>query len=496
MKILMIYPEYPATFWSFKYALNFVSRKASYPPLGLLTISSLLPGSFQKKLVDMNVRKLKDRDLDWADYVFISAMNVQKESARAVVERCKRKNKRIVGGGPLFTIQPEAFADIDHLILDEGEITLPLFLSDLSRGTPERVYSSKERPDIRKTPVPDWSLINFKDYATVLIQYSRGCPFKCEFCDVAILNGKTPRTKSAAQVINELDSVYRLGYRGAVFFVDDNFIGNKRDVKEMLSHLVKWQEKRDYPFTFLTEASVNLAEDRHLLDLMSRANFNKVFLGLETPSKESLTETGKMQNVACDVEQAVKTIQQHGMEVMGGFILGFDSDTKPIVFNNLIQFIQNLGVVTAMVGLLNAIPQTPLYKRLAKEGRLLGDMSGSNTDATMNFRPRMDPEKLINGYKKVLAHIYSPQEYYKRIDTFLNNYTPKARSRIRVREVKAFCKSIFRIGLFSRCSFHYWRLLIKTLFKKPRAFPVAVEMAIIGHHFRKLAKEVNKGCSV
>lgn len=496
MKILMVYPDYPATFWSYKYALNFVSKKSSYPPLGLLTVSSLLPGHFRKKLVDMNVHKLTDNDLDWADMIFISAMDIQKERTREVIERCRDKGKMTVGGGPLFTIQPEAFPDIDHLVLDEGEVTVPRFLEDLSRGTLKRVYSSKKRPDIRKTPVPDWSLINFKNYATILVQYSRGCPFKCEFCDVAILNGRTPRTKSSLQVLNELDSVYNLGYRGAIFFVDDNFIGNKKAVKEMLASLIEWQEKRDYPFTFLTEASVNLAEDQQLLEMMSLANFNKVFLGLETPSKESLTESGKLQNVNCDVEQAVRTIQHHGMEVMGGFILGFDSDIRPSVFNNLVQFIQNLGVVTAMVGLLNAIPQTPLWKRLAQEGRLLGDMSGSNTDATINFIPKMDRDKLINGYRNVLANIYSPRQYYQRVDIFLNNYNPRARTRIRFREIRALCKSIFKIGIFSRCCFHYWRLLIKTLLKKPRAFPVAVEMAIIGHHFRKLAKEVNRDRSL
>ncbi len=491
----MIYPDYPVTFWSFKYALNFVSRKASFPPLGLLTVSKLLPGHFRKKLVDMNVDKLKDKDLDWADMVFISAMDIQKNSTRKVVERCKKKNKKIVGGGPLFTIQPEAFVDLDHLVLDEGEITIPEFLADLSDGNLKRVYSSKKRPDIKKSPVPDWSLINLKDYATILIQYSRGCPFNCEFCDVAILNGRTPRTKSPLQVIGELDTIYNLGYRGSVFFVDDNFIGNKSLVKKMLASLVEWQKNRDYPFTFLTEASVNLAEDQELLDLMSKANFNKVFLGLETPSKESLTECGKIQNVNCDVEKSVKTIQQHGMQVMGGFILGFDSDIRTSVFNNLIEFIQNLGVVTAMVGLLNAIPQTPLWKRLAKEGRLLGSMTGSNTDATINFITKMEPEQLKNGYKKVLANIYSPRLYYQRIETFLDNYSPRARSRISLREIEAFLKSIFKIGIFSRFSFHYWRLMIKTLFKKPKAFPMVVEMAIIGHHFRKLTKEVTKGHS-
>ena len=485
MNILMVYPRYPDTFWSFKHVMGFMRKKAAYPPLGLMTVAAMLPHGWNKRLVDLNVSELKEEDVRWADMVFISAMLVQKAGVEEVIARCK--GKVVVAGGPLFTSQ--RIPGVDHYVLNEAEVTLPRFLRDLAKGSAKKVYSSKIRPDIRQTPIPQWDLIDFRDYMTVGVQYSRGCPFNCEFCDIVIMNGRVPRTKTPEQVINELQALYRTGYRGSLFLVDDNFIGNKARVKELLPVVIEWQKKRKYPFKFLTEASINLADDEHLMELMSAANFFKVFLGLETPSTAGLEECSKMQNTKRSLPDAVWRIHQHGMQVMGGFIVGFDSDTEHI-FQAQIEFIQKIGVVTAMVGLLNAIPQTRLWNRLKDEGRLLSDSTGENTDATINFVPKMDTAKLIEGYKRILSTIYSPRVYYERINQLIAHYRPTVRSHVSWRELHAFFMSMWRIGVVSRSRFLYWKLIFKTLFTKIRAFPVAVELAICGLHFEKSVQRI------
>jgi radical SAM superfamily enzyme YgiQ (UPF0313 family) len=492
-KILLVYPECPNTFWSFKNILNFISKKAAFPPLGLLTISSMLPKSWERKLIDMNVKKLKDDDIKWADFVFISAMLVQEESVKEIIEKCKKLNKKIIAGGPLFTTQHKKFKEVDHLILNEGEITLPLFLKDLEKGKPKKVYTSEKRPDITKTPIPDWDLINFKDYVTMLVQYSRGCPFNCEFCDIIIMNGRIPRTKTPEQTIKEIQTLYDKGWRGSVFIVDDNFIGNKKRVKEMLPKLIKWQEKKNYPFKFLTEASLNLAEDKKLMGMMSKANFNKVFLGIETPSINSLKECGKYQNTKRDLAESVKIIHKNGMQVMGGFIVGFDND-KESIFEAQIKFIQKVGIGTAMMGILTALPKTRLWHRLKKEGRLLKDTTGENTDGDINFIPKMGKEKLLEGYKKVISTIYSPKNYFKRLNTFFKHYTPKykEKKKVSLENISAFFKSIWKIGIVSKARSYYWKLLFKVGFTKTKALPLAIEQAIYWKHFSEIAKKVSK----
>ncbi len=491
MNVLLVYPQYPNTFWSFKHVLKFISKKASFPPLGLLTIAAMLPKEWNLKLVDANVKEITDQELEWADMVFISAMTVQKKNAQEIITRCKEKEKKIVAGGPLFSTFHENFKEVDHFVLNEGEVTLPLFLKDLEEGHPQPMYTSTERPDITKTPVPYWDLINPKDYSAMAIQYSRGCPFNCEFCDIVIMNGRIPRTKTSEQVITEFQTLYDNGWRGTVFVVDDNFIGNKLKAKELLPHVIKWQEQHKYPFLFLTEASTNLADDEELMNLMTKANFSRVFLGIETPSEESLIEAGKIQNTSRNLLDTVKTIQQHGMQVMGGFIVGFDHDTESI-FQSQINFIQQAGCVVAMVGVLTAVPQTRLWHRLKAENRLLKEFTGENTDAKINFIPKMGEEKLLNGYRKLLSTIYSPKEYYERINTFIQNYSPKAKTKIKVQEIKAFLLSIWKIGIFSNSRKYYWKLLFKTFFKKTKAFPVAVELAILGLHFQKIAEKCIK----
>ncbi len=489
--ILLVYPEYPQTFWSYKHALKFISKKAAFPPLGLLTVASMLPEEWGKRLVDVNVRGMEDKDIEWADMVFVSAMIVQKESAGEIIGRCKAMGKKVVAGGPAFTTQVEAFGGVDHFVLNEAEVTLPMFLKDMKKGTLKRVYSSGKRPDITKTMPPMWSLVNFKDYATMLLQYSRGCPFNCEFCDIIIMNGRVPRTKTPGQMINEVQQLYDAGWTSSVFIVDDNFIGNKESAKKMLALLIKWQKNHKYPFKFFTEASINLAADEELMRMMSAANFDKVFLGIETPNLDSLKECSKVQNTAVDLAKAVRAIHQNGMQVMGGFIVGFDSDTESI-FRKQIRFIQKTGIVTAMVGMLNALPQTRLWHRLKAEGRLHGGTSGENTDGTVNFEPVMGKQALVEGYKKMVHSIYSSKNYYRRINTFLKSYKPTARGRISKDDLSAFLKSIWKIGILSRERFLYWKLILKTSVQNRKALPVAIELAIVGMHFARISQGIVK----
>jgi len=489
MNILLVYPKYPETFWSFKHILKFVSKKAAFPPLGLLTVAALLPDEWDKRLIDVNVNELQDQQIAWADMVLISAMLVQAESAQEIIHQCKLLGKTVIVGGPAATTQHDRFTGVDHFVLNEAEITLPMFLSDWAKGNVKPIYTCTDRPDIKQTPLPQWSLITLSDYVTMPVQYSRGCPFNCEFCDIIELYGQKSRTKAPEQMVQEMQSLYDMGWRNDVFIVDDNFIGNKVNVKKMLSSLIKWQKEHHYPFTFTTETSVNLADDEELMQMMSSANFHKVFVGIETPNIDSLEECGKYQNVSRDLEAAVKTIQQNGMQVTGGFIIGFDSDTESI-FDTQIRFIQKVGIVTAMVGLLNALPQTRLWHRLQAEGRLLGESTGENTDASINFIPTMAREKLLAGYQKILGTLYSPKHYYARINTFISNYHPRVKARISLQDLTSGARSIWYIGILSKARFLYWKLIVRTCIKKTKALPIAIELAIYGLHFEKVSERI------
>jgi radical SAM superfamily enzyme YgiQ (UPF0313 family) len=495
LKILLVYPQYPDTFWSFKHALRIASKKATHPPLGLLTIAAMLPQDWEKKLVDMNTTTLTDKDVKWADYVFISAMVVQQESVTEIIKKCKRLGTKMVAGGPLFTSEHEEFQDVDHLVLNEAESTLPLFLEDLSKGCAKHIYTSAERPDISKTPVPQWSLLKMKKYTTMSIQYSRGCPFDCEFCDIVVLNGNRPRTKTKDQILAELEAIYIRGWRETIFLVDDNFIGNKRKLKEeILPAIIKWQEDRKYPFGFMTEASINLADDEELMNLMGAAGFDTVFVGIESPNEESLAECNKNQNINRDLIASIKKLQNHGMQVHGGFILGFDSDPDSI-FKIQSNFIQRSGIVTAMVGLLNAPRGTKLYQRLKKENRLLENSSGDNTDGSLNFVPKMGREKLINGYRQVLTTIYSSKHYYNRVKIFLKEYKPRKKkgiTQLRFCHIRALLKSMWVLGVLDRDRLYYWRFFISTVLKNPRSFPMSMALAVYGFHFRTIVRKYTK----
>ena len=494
MKILLVYPRYPDTFWSFRHALKFIFKKATFPPLGLLTVAAMLPEEWEKKLVDLNITNLTDKDIKWADYVFISAMVVQDDSAREVVDRCKKLGTKIVGGGPVFSLGYEEFGhdDIEHLISDEAEDLLPLFLEDLEKGCAKHSYASEGFPDIKKTPVPLWSLIDRKKYQSMTIQYSRGCPFNCEFCDIVIMNGHVPRTKTAAQIVAELDALYDMGWRASVFFVDDNFIGNKRKLKsEILPAIIKWMEERKRPFAFFTEASINLADDEELMRMMVKAGFDTVFVGIESPNEESLVECNKVPNKNRDLLASVKKIQNHGLQVQGGFIVGFDSDPVSI-FKSQIDFIQKSGIVMAMVGVLMAPPGTRLYKRLKQENRLLPGGTGDNTDGSTNFIPKMGHEALVRGYKHVVDTIYAPKPYYERIRTLLREYKPGSTRRIKISflHLLALMRSTWVLGVQEKGRVHYWKLVIWTLLKKPRTFPLSMTLAVQGFHFRKVAAKI------
>jgi radical SAM superfamily enzyme YgiQ (UPF0313 family) len=486
MRVLLIYPEFPDTFWSFKHALQFIRKRASLPPLGLLTVAAMLPRAWEKRLVDMNVQKLSAADLAWAEIAFVSAMAVQRDSAQGVIARCKAAGLRVVAGGPLFTAEPAQFDNVDHLILNEAELTLPPFLADFERGCASRVYSSAEYADIRETPAPLWELADRDRYATMAVQFSRGCPYNCDFCNVTVLLGHRPRLKIAAQIVAELDALYRLGWRDTVFFVDDNLIGNKKALKEcLLPALIEWRKGKT-GMTFNTEASINLADDEELMSLMVQAGFDMVFIGIETPSEEGLAECGKKHNTRRDLIEDVKRIQRHGMQVQGGFIIGFDSDTASI-FQRQIEFIQKSGIVTAMVGLLQAPLGTRLYERLAREGRLLRAFSGDNTDGLTNIIPRMNLDSLQKGYRTVLQTIYSPANYYARVRTFLREYKPPTVTvPMNFQHVLALFRSILRMGILGRQRLEYWKLFFWALFRRPRLFPLAITFTIYGFHFRQV----------
>jgi radical SAM superfamily enzyme YgiQ (UPF0313 family) len=492
MNLLMVYPEFPDTFWSFKHALKFVNKKVSNPPLGLMTISALLPKDWNKKLIDTNIYTLTDQMIEWADLVFISSMDVQRSSVEKIIDRIHQHGKKIAAGGPLFTEDYEQFPGVDYLVLNEGEITLPLFIKDYLAGSPKHIYQTDQYADMHLTPAPDISIIKLSDYDCMSIQFSRGCPFHCDFCNVTALLGHTPRLKSSAQIIAELDQLYAAGWRRNVFFVDDNFIGNKKILKEdILPALINWRKGKT-GCLFLTEVSINLADDKELMNMLVKAGFISVFIGVETPDELSLANCNKKQNEKRDLISDIHEIQNNGIQVMGGFIVGFDSDTANI-FDRMIEFIQKSGIVTAMVGLLQAPNNTELYRKLEQQGRIIKEMTGDNTDGTSNIIPIMDPNQLRDGYLQIMDKIYSPKYFYQRVKTFLREYQPaKADVTIEINEVFALLKTIVLIGFNPREAIYYWDLFFWALFTCPSKFPLAITLTVYEYHFHKVAQQNRK----
>jgi len=492
--ILMVYPEFPTTYWSMKYSLSFIHKKSSLIPLGLLTVAALLPKEYNVTLIDMNVKKLTMKDIKEADMVFISAMIVQKNSFDEVVALCNQLNIPVVAGGPYPTSSHEKISGVDHFVLNEAEITLPPFLYDYEHGKPEHMYTTTEKPDITATPAPRFDLINFRDYNNVALQNSRGCPFNCEFCDIIELFGRVPRFKDSEQFVEEMDLVYQQGFRGSLFIVDDNFIGNKNKVKELLRKIITWQRKHSYPFSLFTEASINLAGDDVLLHLMVEAGFDMVFVGIETPDAEALKSCNKSQNLNIDLFMRIQKIQKAGLEVTGGFIVGFDNDTEDI-FERQIEFIQRAGIPMAMVGILGALPHTQLSKRLKKEGRLKAETaySGNNTHSLeMSFVPVMPEKKIIEGYKRIISELYSPRKYFERCYTLLTRLpigVQKAPRKITLIDLRALFLSLIK-QTFSSYSIHYLRFLGRVVIHRAGHFPTAIEHAIKGFHFFKITEDI------
>jgi radical SAM superfamily enzyme YgiQ (UPF0313 family) len=490
-RILMVYPAIPSTYWSYDHALPFVGRRSAIPPLGLMTVAALLPPSYEVRLVDLNVATLTEADVLAADLVFISAMLVQSASFAEVVKMCNECGKPVVAGGPYPISSHEQIQGVDHFVLDEAELTLPAFLADLESGSPQRLYSSSQKPDISRTPPPRFDLIDVSAYDSMPLQYSRGCPFECEFCDIIEMFGRTQRTKDPEQFVAELQAVYATGFRGSLFIVDDNFVGNRRKTKTLLSHIVAWQRERGFPFVLSTEASIDMAADDELLDLMVQAGFTMAFVGIETPDVQTLAYTQKAQNTRTDLMASVRKIQARGIEVTAGFILGFDTDDEG-VFDRQIAFIQEAAIPVAMVGLLMALPNTALHRRLHREGRLLGDSSGNNTHTlSLNFTPRLPEEVLVAGYKRVLSEIYSPSLYFERCTALIDRMPAPSRrgGRVGPREIRALGLSLLRQS-FSPYGLRYLRYLIHALRTKPRLFPTAVALAIKGHHFFTITGEI------
>ena len=492
MKILLVNPGQPDTFFSYKHALRLELKKSALPPLGLLTVASLLPEEWPRRLVDLNIEKLTKSHLEWADMVFIGAMIIQKESTLEVIARCREANLPVVAGGPLFSHLHQEIQGVDHFILGEAEEILGEFLDDLAAGTAKPLYQAQGHPDLSKTPIPAWNLLKPRHYHSLAIQFSRGCPFDCEFCDIVQLFGRKPRFKTPRQVLAELEAIRHLGWRGEIMFVDDNFIGNKSVAKKMLLEIGTWQRSHGYPFRFNTQASVNLAQEPELMSLMIKANMDGVFLGIETPSYDSLRECEKIQNQAVDLKEAVRTIQRHGIVVSSGFIIGFDSDPDSI-FDDQVRFIEQAAIPTAMVGLLSAGPGTRLFDRLRREGRLLGLPSGNNTadSGALNFITKMNREKLIEGYRSVLQRLYEPKAYYSRVLSCLRNCRttgirhklPRFRESFRL--ALAGARISWRLGVLEPGRRAFWMFLLRAGFPRPTNLASALSYAAVGYHFKK-----------
>ncbi len=489
MNALLIYPEWPDTYWSFKHALPIEGKRSAYPPLSLLTVAPLLPEHWKKRLVDLNTRPLTDADLEWADVALLSGMLIHKPSILKILARCRARGLRSVVGGPITSSVEDLKEHADHVVIGEAEEIIPDLVRDIEDGKAAPIYKARELPGLDKTPRPDLSLINPRHYSCMAIQYSRGCPFNCEFCDIIEIYGRKPRTKSPQQVVAELEQLYERKWRGSVFIVDDNFIGNKRKAKDLLSELSPWNARHKRPFTFFTEASMNLADDPELLRMMQEAGFIRVFVGIETPVEASLKEAHKMQNTRRSLLESVRRIQQYGMEVMAGFIVGFDNDPDDI-FDRQVEFIQESAIPLAMVGLLLALPNTQLYRRLLQEGRIVDEGGGDNSECRMNFIPKMNVQKLLEGYRSILQRIYNPEAYYERVRNFLNQYHPRHYAPRAFSDYLALVRSMVKQGVLGESRATYWKFFMEAATRYRHVFDTAITLAVMGFHFQTLTRKI------
>jgi len=490
MNLLLVSPKYPTTYWGFQHSLPYVNKRASLPPLGLLTVAALLPEHCRLRLIDLNVEPLADRDIDWAEAVLVGGMLIQARSMRQVVARCKARKRRVVVGGPAPTSQPEAWPNADIVFCGEAEGRIDQLMAALAAPDRHQVVlrPNGPRPAMAQVPVPRYELLQQHHYASVSVQYSRGCPYNCEFCDVVQLFGRRPRVKDADQVIAELSALYDLGYRGSVFFVDDNFIGNKPAVKALLPRMIAWQRARDYPFDLYTEASVNLAADTELTRHMVDAGFTAVFLGIETPSAEALAGANKKHNLKLDLHDAIEQLTRAGLQVMGGFILGFDQDGTSAADAQR-DFISAAPTPLAMVGMLTALPNTPLWRRLEREGRLRRDASGDQFGRP-NFDPALDEAQLLADYARLMASLYSADSYYARCRAHVALAPRPPGAAPKSRDLGAFVRAVVGIGIASRRRTQFWKLLAYTARHHRHNFAAAVAHAIKGEHLIRYTEQV------
>ena len=490
MRALLVNPAFPDSYWSGRFALRFANRKSILPPLGLITVAAMLPKSWDLRLVDLDTEPLSDADLKWADVVMLTGMLVQKPSMHEVLRRCRSLGIRTVVGGPYATALPQELDDADHVMVGEGEEMVPVLAADLEAGRARHRYDEAGKPDLTAAPLPRFDLLKPGAYHQMSLQYSRGCPFSCEFCDIIVMYGRKPRTKTPNQVIAELEAIRRTGFSGDVFFVDDNFIGNKKLVKELLPEIAAWRNSRRPPLEFYTEASLNLADDPQLVDLMTQAGFTAVFMGIETPSPEALKETHKLQNLRRDLVEQVHGLLERGLDVWAGFILGFDSD-GPDSFDRMIEFIQNAAIPYAMVGMLGALPNTPLYARLEKEGRLRPDFIGDQFGLT-NVVTRMPIPQMLAGYRRVLETVYNPEIYFQRCRENLSRWKPTAGSirPIAPRDIACALRALWGQGFSGRYRGAYWRFLRWVMQNCPEKLGRAIAQAAAGHHYITYTRNV------
>jgi radical SAM superfamily enzyme YgiQ (UPF0313 family) len=498
MNVLLLYPHLPDSFWGFQNYLKFLPYKSTFPSSGLLTVAAMLPRDWSLKMVDLNVEPLTEEHLKWADMAFVSAMSIQSDSAEEVIRRCQAARIKVCAGGVYFTTEPERDNPVDHLFLGEAEETIPVFLKDLAKNQAKPVYRARRFPDLRQSPIPRWDLIDFSNYNIMPVQVSRGCPFRCDFCQVVVLLGRRPRFKTTAQVLAELEALYEAGWRGMLMFVDDNIICHRAKARELLVALIDWQTQHRYPFNFVSQASLDLADQPELVALMARSGFTHIFLGIETPVAESLAECSKQQNQNRDMVAAVRMLYAHGIEVYGGFIVGFDAD-PPDIFEAQARFIEAAAIPSASVGMLVAAPGTPLYRRLEAEGRVVGRTCG---DSIMNLEglniiPKMGRERLINGYRQLLTRLYEAEPYYQRVLNFFDQFRLNphvSAKRPTGREVLAFFRILWELGFNQPERLAFWRFIFRVLTRHPQFFPMAVNFAGGGYHYRVLSHRFQEQC--
>lgn len=483
------------SFWNYQEVCDIVGAKYPAAPLGLLTVAALLPQEWNFRLIDENVEPLEDEHLLWADLICTGGMLPQQKNMLDLIERAHKAGRPVAVGGSDPSSQPELYGDADFLVLGEGEITIPMFLEDLRKGATKGRYSSPEKANMLNAVIPRFDLIKFRNYIMIGLQFIRGCPFNCEFCDIIELFGRTPRHKTCAHVINELQYLYDLGYRGHIDLVDDNFIGNKKKAKELLREIKKWTEARHHPFFFTTEASVNLAEDDELLQLMKDVDFRYVFLGIETPEKDTLASTNKTQNALRPVNESVRKILSYGIVSNGGYIIGFDSES-PQIADNMIASIQESGICMAMIGLLYALPNTQLTRRLETEGRLFpllaqnqGNSDIDQMTSGLNFKTRIPRSEILTNYVRVLETIFKPSNYYRRVLYTGLHIKPKYKYTPNFRTWLIYMRSFLRVcrkaGFNARTGFYYWKMFFILVVRNPRGLEPAINLATMFLHFQK-----------